>query len=174
MTARRTLIPAVTLLLALLLPSAGVAMTLSADSVGIMGDSVKRQCVEWGWIHSEHYLGPDMVSRLMERARDVTAPQGERVAALTRLSSYRQERVRRTMVSLLGDGSMPVREASIRGLGILAIPSTVRILIDALRWCRGDCRLALRASLRRITGRDLGDSSAVWWRWYAEHRTEFR
>lgn len=174
MAARRTLAPLATLLLALILPSALAAMTLSAETTGAMGDVVKRQCVEWGWIHSEHYLGPDMVSRLMERARDVTAPQNERVAALTRLGSYRQERVRRTMVSLLGDGSMAVREAAIRGLGILAVPSTVRILIDALRWCRGDCRTALRASLRRLTGRDLGDSSAVWWRWYAEHREEYR
>ena len=153
----------------------GVATpSMSRHAFGHLGPAARQQAIHSGWVRSEVYLDRDQVTRLIEQARDRTVPSHARVDALERLASYRQQRVRRAMVSLLGDPVSAVRVAAIEGLGVIADTTTIPILIDALRWCRGRPRRAIRDSLERMTGQDLGDDHRTWYRWLQANRHDFR
>lgn len=137
-------------------------------------DNMLRQARSWNHAPPDVLVRDDNVARWIRSARDRTIPTRRRVAAVKRLHKYRQHRVKRCFVSLMGDRSMAVREQVIVGLGKLAFPSTVRILIDALRYCRGRPRQAARASLRIITGNDFGNDLGAWRLWYRQHRRDYR
>jgi len=136
--------------------------------------SGREFCKQVGFVKPHTYMKGDSVARWMAIIRDYGKPSRERIRALQRLYDYPQRRVERAIVNRLGDHNMEVRRAAAIGLGKLGYLSSVRVLIDALRYCKGRCRQAVRASLLSLTKQDLGNDRGTWRRWYSEHRRDYR
>lgn len=143
-------------------------------SVPYLSDNVLRRELRRGNVRNDIFIKDDNVVRWMTIARNRDNKTKDRVNAIKRLHVYRQDRVKRTFVALMGDRSMTVREQVILGLGKLNFPSTVPILIDSLRYCRGRSRQAARKSLKMMTGNDFGNDIRAWRLWFNQHRRDYR
>ena len=143
-------------------------------AVPYLSDDVLRRELRRGTVHRDVLIERDNVSRWIRRAWNRDLKTEQRVRAIERLHDYRQLRIKRCFVALLGDASMDVRESAAHGLGKLNFPSTIPILIDALRYCRGSGRKAVRESLKKLTGNDFGNDLKTWRLWYEKHRKEYR
>ena len=150
---------------------AGLRYTLS---VPYLTDNVLRRELRRGNVRTDIFIKDDNVVRWMKIAKNRDNETKYRVNAIKRLHEYRQERVKRVFVALLGDRSMAVREQCILGLGKLNFPSTVPILIESLRYCRGRARQATRKSLKMLTGNDFGNDIRAWRNWFKQHRRDYR
>ena len=143
-------------------------------STPYLSDKILRTELRQGHVHEDIFIKDDNVVRWITIAKNRDNNTKDRVNALKRLHEYRQLRIKRAFVSLMGDRSMAVREQAILGLGKLNFPSTVRILIDSLRYCRGRARQATRKSLKMLTGNDFGNDIRAWRLWYEQHRRDYR
>ena len=88
-----------------------------------------------------------------------------RLAAILDLKDYKTIRAARAIVSRLGDDSYEVREACAWALGEMGYRSAIRPLIDALQYTYGD-KTFLANALRKLTGKNFGQSYRRWWAWY--------
>lgn len=88
-----------------------------------------------------------------------------RLAAVLELKTYRTIKSARAITSLLGDPDYEVRQACAWALGEMGYRSAIRPLIDALEYTHGD-RSAIVHALRKLTGKNFGDSYRRWWAWY--------
>ena len=94
-----------------------------------------------------------------------------RLAAVLDLKEYHTIRAARAITSVLGDPDREVRDAAAWALGELGYRSAIAPLIDALEWTHGD-RASISRALRKLTGKNFGDSYRKWTAWYQAMRKD--
>ena len=88
-----------------------------------------------------------------------------RLAAVLDLKDYKTMKAARAITSVLGDPDYEVREAAAWSLGEMGYRSAIRPLIDALEYTHNDTS-AIVSALRKLTGKNFGNSYRRWWAWY--------
>lgn len=118
-------------------------------------------------------VGPQQdFDRLYEVQRLVNHKERRvRLAAVLELKTYRSMKSARLITSLLGDPDYEIREACAWALGEMGYRSAIRPLIDALEYTHND-RSAIVHALRKLTGKNFGDSYRRWWAWYEAVRRD--
>ncbi|MBL4849577.1 MAG: HEAT repeat domain-containing protein, partial [Planctomycetes bacterium] len=118
-------------------------------------------------------LGPDPTSVAALSSLVSDSQAGVRTAAVVALERTQTPAARAAVRAALSDDKLSVRLAATRALGFQRTNESVETLIGALKRSRGRLEAELLASLRRLTGANLGEQARDWLAWWEAVRETY-